>query len=113
MDRRDAQATEIAVERRQYRRARVAIQVVCAAPECSEIRVTRDVSAGGLFLNMRFPLPVGSELSVSFRLYPAEPAVACRARVTFARVGVGMGIQFLDLPEGARRLLERFVDEAG
>jgi hypothetical protein len=30
----------------------------------------------------------------------------------FSRVGLGMGIQFLDLNEEARQNLQRFVDEA-
>ena len=59
--------------------------------------VTRDVSVGGMFINVRFPLPIDSELSITFRLYPTEPAITCRAKVMFSRVGLGMGIQFLDL----------------
>ena len=73
--------------------------------------VTRDVSVGGMFINAEFPLPVDSDLSLSFRLYPTEPSVTCRAKVMFSRVGLGMGIQFVDLSPEARELIERFVDE--
>ena len=45
----------------------------------------------------KFPLPIDSELSLTFRLYPTEPAITCRAKVMFSRVGLGMGIQLLDL----------------
>ena len=73
--------------------------------------VTQDVSVGGMFINARFPLPIDSELSLTFRLYPTEPAITCRAKVMFSRVGLGMGVQFLDLSAEARQMLQKFVDE--
>jgi c-di-GMP-binding flagellar brake protein YcgR len=75
--------------------------------------VTRDVSVGGMFINMSLPFPIDSELSLSFRLYPTEPAITCRAKVMFSRVGLGMGIQFLDVSAEARQVLQKFVDEVG
>jgi len=108
----DTQLVKTDVERRQSRRAKLVIQVHCAALECNEIRVSRDVSLGGMFFDVRFPLPMGSELAISFRLDPADPPITCRAKVTFSRVGHGMGIQFLDLSREACHLLEKFLDEA-
>jgi hypothetical protein len=64
-----------------------------------------------MFFDVQFPLPLGSELTISFRLCPTEPAITCRAKVMFSRVGVGMGIQFLDLSEAARQTLQKFLDE--
>jgi c-di-GMP-binding flagellar brake protein YcgR len=107
----DPQLIKTDVERRQYRRIKLVIQVHCEALGCNEIRVTRDVSVGGMFFNMQFPLPLGSELSLTFRIHPREPAVTCRAKVMFSRVGLGMGIQFLDLSEDARQTLQKFVEE--
>ena len=112
MDWEDSQLVKIDVERRQHRRVKLVTQVHCEALECNEIRVTQDVSVGGMFFNVRFPLPMGSELSISFRLNPAQPSITCRAKVTFSRVGLGMGIQFLDLSREARQTLQKFVDEA-
>jgi c-di-GMP-binding flagellar brake protein YcgR len=106
------QLMKVDVERRQYRRAKLVTQVHCDALERNEIMVTRDVSVGGMFINGRFPIPIDSELSLTFRLYPAEPAITCRGKMMFSRVGLGMGIQFLDLNEEARQNLQRFVDEA-
>ena len=111
MDSDDPQLTSIATERRQYRRVKLVIQVHCEAPECNEIRVTRDVGVGGMFFAVRFPLPIDSELSVTFRLYPTEPAITCRAKVMFSRVGLGMGVQFLELSREARQMLQEFVEE--
>ena len=112
MDWEDSQLVKTDVERRQSRRVKLVIQVQCAALECNEIRVTRDVSVGGMFFDVRFPLPIDSELSLTFQLYPTEPAITCRAKVIFSRVGLGMGIQFLDLSEKARQTLQKFVEEA-
>jgi c-di-GMP-binding flagellar brake protein YcgR len=111
VDGEDPQLIKVEVERRQYRRAKLVTQVHCEAPECNEVRVTRDVSIGGMFFNVRFPLPMGSEMSITFRLYPAEPAITCRAKVTFSRVGLGMGIQFQDLSTEAQQTIQRFLDE--
>ncbi len=113
MDGEDPHLTQTDVERRQSRRVKLVIQVQCAALECNEIRVTRDVSVGGMFFDVRFPLPIGSELAISFRIRPAEPPINCRARVTFSRVGQGMGIQFLDPSREARQMLQKFLDEVG
>ena len=99
------------VERRQYRRVRLVIQVQCEAQGRNEIMVTRDVSMGGMFIHDRFPLSLESELSLTFRLDPAEPPLTCRARVTFSRLGLGMGIQFLDLSAEAQQTIQKFVDD--
>jgi c-di-GMP-binding flagellar brake protein YcgR len=101
------------VERRQYRRVKLMAQVHCEALERKEIMVTRDVSIGGMFIDAKFPLPIDSELSLSFRPYPTESAIACRAKVMFSRVGMGMGIQFVDLSADALQVLQKFVDEVG
>ena len=110
MDWEDSQLVKTDVERRQSRRVKLVIQVQCAALECNEIRVTRDVSVGGMFFDVQFPLPIGSELTISFRLNPAVAPINCRAKVTFSRVGLGMGIQFLDLSREARQMLQKFLD---
>ncbi len=112
MDWEDTQAVKAEVERREHRRVKLVTQVRCEALGCSEVRLTQDVSVGGMFFCLRFPLPVGSEMSVSFRLHATEPPITCRAKVTFSRVGLGMGIRFLDLSKEARQMLQKFVDEA-
>ena len=72
--------------------------------------VTRDVSVGGMFINVGMPLPVGSQLSLTFRLSPTEPSISCRGKVVFSSVGLGMGVSFLDLSPEGKLALERFVD---
>ena len=99
------------VERRQYRRVKLVTQVHCEKMDRNEIMVTRDVSLGGMFITAKFPLPLESEFSLTFRLKPTEPAITCRARVMFSRAGLGMGIKFLDVTQEAQLALQRFVDE--
>jgi c-di-GMP-binding flagellar brake protein YcgR len=107
----DRQLIRPEVERRQYRRVKLVTQIHCEAMDRNEIMVTRDVSLGGMFINVRIPLPVDSELHLDFRLHPNEPPISCRAVVMFSRVGLGMGIQFLDLSAEAQQTLQKFVDE--
>jgi c-di-GMP-binding flagellar brake protein YcgR len=107
----DPQLVKAEVERREYRRVKVVIQVQCEALERNEIMVTRDVSVGGMFIRGNFPAPVDSELSLTFRLYPADPTITCRAKVVFSRVGLGMGVQFLDLTREVHQVLQKFAEE--
>lgn len=100
------------IDRRRYRRVKLVAQVLCEALERNEVVATRDVSSGGMFLDVKFPLPLASELTITFRLRPKDPPLTCRALVKFSRVDVGMGIEFVDLGEEARQLIERFVEEA-
>jgi len=108
----DPQLIKAEVERRQYRRVKLVTKVHCDALERNEILVTRDVSPGGMFINTPFPIPVDSELSLTFRLNPIDRAITCRGKVKFSRMGLGMGIQFLDLGQEAQHELQKFVDEA-
>ena len=108
----DLPPSQIEVDLRQHRRVKLVTQVQCDALDCKEMRVTRDVSVGGMFFEMRFPLPVDSELSVTFRLRPGEPAITCRGKVVFSHVSQGMGIRFLDLSAEVRERLQNFVNEA-
>ena len=111
MDSEAPQLIKAEVERRQYRRVKLVTQVQCEALERNEVMVTRDVSVGGMFINARFPFPKDSELSLTFRFHPAEPAITCRAKVMFSNPGVGMGIQFLGPSAETCQMLQKFVDE--
>ena len=110
MDSDEPQLIQPEVERRQYRRVKLVAQVQCAALGRNEILVTRDISVGGMFINAKFPVPVDSELSLTFRLNPTDPPIACHGKVMFSRVGMGMGIQFLDLGAETEAALQKFVD---
>ncbi len=75
-----------------------------------------NISQGGMFINTRRPLPVGSEVSILIQLPATEFPVKLSGKVT--RVcpaggdsgqAPGMGIQFTDVDEPRREQLESFV----
>jgi len=75
-----------------------------------------DISQGGMFINTRTPLPVGTEVKILIQLPTVESPVGLSGRVTrVAQVdnpssGVpGMGIQFTDIDPSKRQQLEDLV----
>ncbi|HEV2352376.1 MAG TPA: PilZ domain-containing protein [Terriglobia bacterium] len=100
------------IDKRRQRRAQLITEVKCEALNRDEFLVTRDVSAGGLFVSTKNPLPLKSEVRVAFSLATGSAAISCRGRVVYSMQGLGMGIQFADLSEDGRSALEKFVDEA-
>jgi len=87
---------DVEIEKRRHKREEAALDVHCASFGLDEIFVSRDVSAGGLFLNTATPLAPGSEVQLTFNVSPDDPAIECSGRVVYSLPGVGMGIQFLD-----------------
>ena len=111
MDSENLQPIQAEVERRQCRRVKFVTQVQCEALERNEFMTARDVSTGGMFINGRFPLPIDCELALTFRLYPKDPVITCRAKVVSSRVGQGMGVKFLDLSAETQQRVQKFVEE--
>jgi protein-tyrosine kinase len=93
-------------EKRKYPRLPIATQVQCKTPSRDELLLTREISAGGLFLKCEDPMPKDSEVTLSFCLASGGLAIQCRGRVVYSVVGVGMGVQFLDLGEESRRAIQ-------
>ncbi len=100
-----------AIEKRQHRRAKLMTEVRCEALGRNDVLVTRDVSAGGLFISAKRPFAKESEVALYFRLKPAGPVITCRGRVVYSIDGMGMGILFIDLNEEDRHTVQKFVDE--
>jgi len=65
-----------------------------------------DVSPRGMFINTSRPLPEGAVLSVEFRLMRSDILVKARAEVRYCLPGVGVGIEFIDIPAEAQRAIE-------
>jgi len=100
------------IERRQYRRVKLVTQIKCEPLSRDDLLVTRDISTGGLFITTKAPLPMNSEVTVSFRLGPQVPAINCRGKVVNSLPGLGMGVHFVDLNEASRLAIQNFVDES-
>jgi hypothetical protein len=86
----------VQIEKRRHTRDDAALDVRCEAFGLDEIFVSRDVSAGGLFLKTPNPLVAGSSVELTFSVSPEGPNLRCSGCVVYSLPGVGMGIQFLD-----------------
>lgn len=75
-----------------------------------------DVSRGGIFLESDIPLKQGTRVFLSFML--GEGAAPLRVTAQVVRIEkessstmpvIGMGIQFVDLPESVQKALQEFI----
>lgn len=100
------------IEKRQHRRVTLVTEVRCEALGREELLLTRDVSAGGLFVSAREPFPMGSELALKLKLPNREGLLITRGIVVYSLKGMGMGVQFGEIPDDLRTDLQKFVDES-
>lgn len=68
-----------------------------------------DVSTRGMFINTSRDFPEGAVLNVRFRLGRTGAEVNTRAEVRYCLPGVGVGIEFVDIPEAAVRAIEEEI----
>jgi type IV pilus assembly protein PilZ len=75
-----------------------------------------NISHGGLFINTRNPLPVGTAVKILIQLPGASFPFHLEGRVTRvtefanrANVAPGMGVEFTGVDEGKRREIDSFV----
>ena len=67
----------------------------------------RDLSMDGAFLRTADPFPVGKQVRLKFRL--EEKVLEVTGAVRHSELGYGMGIQFLEIPTGQRKILETYL----
>lgn len=69
--------------------------------------VTRvpDISTGGMFINTPCRFPEGAVLDLSFRLELTGAEVHTRGEVRYCLPGVGVGVEFIGMPEPALRAI--------
>ena len=111
----DSESSEFitpSVERRRHRRAQLIADVRCQALGHSEVLVTRDISPGGVFITTKKPLPLQAEVTLTLRLDPKGPALTFHGHVVNSLKGLGMGVEFTEMSDEARSMLQKFVDEA-
>lgn len=71
--------------------------------------VTSDLSMGGCFVCTSKPLPLGSR--VRLKLTRKDQMVEALAAVRIVKPRIGMGIEFLDVDERHRQVLERWLEQ--
>lgn len=81
--------------------------------------LTRDISAGGIFIETRHLVPVDTEFDLEVELPGRDEMVAFHVRVAWVNhpewikkddFPCGMGLDFLDMSGEARQVLEDFID---
>lgn len=63
----------------------------------SELAFSRDVSLGGMFIEIREPPPVGTQVFVRFNLGYVDKVIATPAQVAYHVKKMGMGVFFTNL----------------
>ena len=106
------------IEKRIYQRRRLRSQVVFE-DELGEGFIyfySTDISLGGLFLESDIPLKMGTRVFLSFTLKDGESPIRTTASVvrverepTGKLPAVGMGVQFVDLLEESKKIIQEFV----
>ena len=102
-------------DRRRAPRVDYKVKVALHTPDNFYVGFTGNISEGGLFIVTEVPQPIGSRIKVSFKLPDMKQEVQVEGEVRWIReagaseLPPGMGIKFLNLPEGAKRAIEKFI----
>lgn len=99
-------------ERRKTARIRLAVEVEITSGSNFYAARTRDISAGGLFIETPVALPVGAPIEIELTLTGNRHAV--RAEVAWILGSAdgsveGVGVRFLDLVPRTRAAIEHFM----
>lgn len=99
-------------ERRVHPRFRLAVVVNFGSTHNFYSGRTRDISAGGLFIETDVPLPVGTRITVDLQLLKTK--VRADSEVVWVLMDdngqtVGMGVRFVSLPAAVRERIETFM----
>ena len=97
-------------ERRLYDRSRLIVDVFFDGKDATGVASTKDISAGGFYMNTQTTIPEGSLLLVRIP-FGVDRQVVCNAEVVYSNPGRGVGVRFLGLQDEARLLLEQELSD--
>ena len=103
--------TEILVEQRReprviYRDLKI---VYDGIPNVVEKR-SPDLSTSGMFINTPRAYPPGAQVRLRFDLLRTGINVEAQGNVRYCLLGIGVGVQFVNLPECARAAIEKELE---
>lgn len=98
-------------ERRSTERARLIVDVFFNGTDATGVASTKDISAGGLYMNTQTELPEGAVLMVRIPFSDGQQVVV-NAEVVYSNPGHGVGLRFQGLTENDRALMERELPAA-
>lgn len=96
---------------RKFPRAPLATQIHCE--NLMSLAFARNVSEGGMFIETREPLPLGSRLHLRFNLEDEGPIVVAVGEVVYEISHMGMGVQFVDIEPSDRKRIEAYAAKHG
>ena len=92
-------------DRRNSPRASFATQIYFR--DLMSLAFSRNLSPGGMFVETREPLPVGSRIEVRFHLKNSDPVMVAAAEVRYCVEKLGMGVSFIDMgPLDRKRIID-------
>ncbi|MBA2503276.1 MAG: PilZ domain-containing protein [Pyrinomonadaceae bacterium] len=95
-------------ERRASDRSRLIVDVFFNGQDATGVASTKDIGAGGLYMNTQAALPEGALLTLRIPLGENEKEqIVVNAEVIYINPGLGVGVSFHGLPENARAVIER------
>lgn len=97
-------------DQRRFPRANLAAQIRC--DEFLGLAFARDVSHGGLFIETKQALPVGSRVQLRFNLDDDGLIVVAAADVTYEVSDLGLGVQFVDIAPADLKRIDAYVSRA-
>ena len=92
-------------ERRQSERSRLIIDVFFDGKDATGLASTKDIGAGGLYLNTQADLAEGATLLL--RIPIGQQQLVVNGQVVYRNPGRGVGVKFEGLTESDRALLEQ------
>ena len=69
-----------------------------------------DLSTSGMFINTSRAYPPGAQLRLRFDLLRTGINVEALGNVRYCLLGIGVGVQFVNLPESARAAIEKELE---
>jgi uncharacterized protein (TIGR02266 family) len=81
----------------------------------------RDLGTGGVFIESQQPLPVGSEMELTFTIPDSKETLRTSGKVIWSQppiaerkdVASGMGVQFSNFSDANRKTLDKFIERYG
>ncbi len=98
-------------ERRQSPRVEVDLWIEEQQGSTTSFRWTGNISSGGLFFENTIPHPLGTTVKLKFQLPGSKEIISVTGKTVQIPHGskLGMGIEFLDLSEATKNLIQSFL----